>query len=140
MPAKPAATAKSGAIAFAFPDVCLTPTPGGNVPLPYPNIAQLADASPVADTLTIGGDPALHASSQIDTSSGNEAGSSGGVKSTTTKGACTFTSFSLTVVYGPDGDGLVRFLDSTDQNRTEANGGNAVGMVLGAVPTVLIGD
>ncbi len=135
MPAKPAATAKSGEIAFAFPDVCLTPTPGGTVPLPYLNIAQLGDASPVADTLTIGGDPALHASSQIDTSSGDEAGSSGGVKSGSTKGACTFTSFSSTVVYGSAGDGLVRFLDSTDQN-----GGNAVGMVLGAVPTVLIGD
>jgi hypothetical protein len=135
MPAKPAATAKSGAIALAFPDICKTPTPGGPIPLPYPNIAQLGDASPVADTLTIGGDPALHASSEIGTSSGDEAGSTGGVKSGGTKGKCTFTSFSSTVVYGSGGDGLVRFLDSTQQND-----GNAVGVVLGAVPTVLVGD
>ena len=27
-------------IAFAFPDVCKTPTPGGPVPIPYPNVAN----------------------------------------------------------------------------------------------------
>jgi hypothetical protein len=135
MAAKPAATAKSGSIALAFPDVCKTPTPGGPIPLPYPNIAQLGDAAPVADTLTIGGDPALHASSEIATSSGDEAGSVGGVKSGSIKGKCTFTSFSSTVVYGSNSDGLVRFLDSTEQND-----GNAVGVVLGAVSTVLVGD
>ncbi len=30
----------SGGKSIAFPDVCKTPTPGGPVPIPYPNIAM----------------------------------------------------------------------------------------------------
>jgi hypothetical protein len=32
----PASTKRSG-VTFSFPDVCKTPTPGGPVPVPYPN-------------------------------------------------------------------------------------------------------
>jgi hypothetical protein len=31
---------KRGSAVLAFPDVCKTPTPGGPVPIPYPNIAS----------------------------------------------------------------------------------------------------
>jgi hypothetical protein len=31
---------------FAFPDVCLTPSPAGPVPIPYPNIAMGPTAIP----------------------------------------------------------------------------------------------
>lgn len=137
--AKPIALAKG--IAFAFPDVCNTPGPSGSVPIPYPNIAQLADASPVTDEsdkeLVVGssGDHVLLFEAEVSSSSGDEAGSSGGVSSGGTGGPCKITQASESVVYGPDEKGLVRFLDATEQND-----GNAVGMVLSAFPTVMVGD
>jgi hypothetical protein len=35
----------SNGITIAFPDVCKTPSPGGPIPIPYPNIAKSADTS-----------------------------------------------------------------------------------------------
>jgi hypothetical protein len=32
-------------IAKSFPDVCKTPSPGGPIPIPYPNIAKSSDTS-----------------------------------------------------------------------------------------------
>jgi hypothetical protein len=135
---KPIAPAQG--IAFAFPDVCKTPAPPGSpVPIPYPNIAQLADASPVADNLVVGPSElkvlVKADSSEISTSTGDEAGSAGGVKSGGIKGACKFVQASASVVYGPNEYGIVRFMDATTQNDE-----NASGFVLGAFPTVLVGD
>jgi hypothetical protein len=136
--ARPIAPAKG--IAFAFPDVCRTPAPPGSpVPLPYPNVAQLNAASLRTDAsgkeLRAGGDHVLLKGAEVDSSTGNEAGSSGGVVSGDTGGKCTITGASGSVVYGPEARGLVRFLDTTDQND-----GNARGLVLSAFPTVLVGD
>jgi len=33
----------SGGMSIVFPDVCNTPTPGGPVPVPYPNIGMASD-------------------------------------------------------------------------------------------------
>lgn len=137
---KPIAPAKG--IAFAFPDVCLTPAPPAPpVPIPYPNIAQLSQALPLTNDagreLRVGpaGDYVLVLGSEVPTSSGDEGGSLGGVKSGTIMGKCTVAQASRSVVYGPQGKGLARFMD-----RTEQNSGNAQGMVLSAFPTVLVGD
>jgi hypothetical protein len=136
---KPIAPAKG--IAFAFPDVCKTPAPPGSpIPIPYPNIAQLGQATPVSDeqgkALLVGsGDPVLLLDAEVSTSSGDEAGSVGGVKSGKTKGKCKIIQASQSVVYGSQQKGIVRFLDQTEQND-----GNAQGMVLSAFPTVLVGD
>jgi hypothetical protein len=35
----------SNGVAIAFPDVCKTPSPGGPIPIPYPNIGKSADTS-----------------------------------------------------------------------------------------------
>ena len=35
----------SEGIAESFPDVCKTPSPGGPIPIPYPNIAKSSDTS-----------------------------------------------------------------------------------------------
>lgn len=120
-------------ICFAFPDVCLTPAPPGPpVPIPYPNIAQLADATGTASTVNAGGKPVVTQASSIANSSGDEAGSNKGVTSGTTQGECKFTTFSSTVK--ANGNGIVRMGDSTTQNKQ-----NAVGTVLGGLPTVLVG-
>ena len=126
-------------IAFAFPDVCLTPAPPGPpVPLPYPNIADLSTATKISDSgggLLVGGDPVLLLDSEVATSTGDEAGSSGGVTSGSIKGKCVVAQASGTVLYGSGGKGIARFMDQTTQNNQ-----NAQGMVLSAFPTVLIGD
>jgi hypothetical protein len=122
-------------IAFAFPDVCQTPTPGGTVPVPYPNIAQLSSAQDVAEDLLLGpaGLNAVLRDSTVPTSSGDEAGTAGGVTSGSIMGECQVTGASATVLYG--GRGIARFGDSTSQND-----GNAVGTLLGAFSTVLVGN
>jgi len=35
----------SDGVTIAFPDVCKTPTPGGPIPIPYPNIAKSTDTT-----------------------------------------------------------------------------------------------
>lgn len=121
-------------ICFAFPDVLLTPIPSaGSVPIPYPNIAQLSDATDVADTVKAGGIEVIVEGSKIENSTGGEAGTDGGVSSGTQNGACEFPEVSQTVKAG--GKGIVRQLDTTSQN-----GGNATGMVMSGNATVLVGD
>jgi hypothetical protein len=115
-------------ICFAFPDVCQTPSPSGTVPIPYPNIAQLSNATDTASTVKAGGKPVVTEASSVLRSSGDEAGTGGPGP----MGKCTFTTFSKTVK--ANGKGIVRLGDSASQN-----GGNAVGTVLGGLPTVLVG-
>jgi hypothetical protein len=127
-------------IAFAFPDVCLTPAPPSSpIPIPYPNIAQLGQATGISDEsekeLLVGGMHVLLLESEVANSSGDEAGSSGGVKSGTIMGKCVVKQASNSVLYGPDGKGIARFMDMTEQND-----GNAVGNIMAAFPTVLVGD
>lgn len=129
-------------IAFAFPDVCKTPSPGGPIPIPYPNIAQLSGAldtsATTGDPVMAGGQPILTAQSYTPTTSGDEAGTLGGVTSGRNMGPCTFATFSTTVFI--HGQGVVRFGDSTEQNKTTREAGaNAFGTVLSAEPTVLVG-
>lgn len=124
---------------FAFPDVCLTPAPPGPpVPVPYPNIGQLADTQKTSDgsqgtgRVEVGGNFVVLEGSEIPVTTGDEAGSNGGVSSGTTKGKVRFTSFSSTVQI--HGQGVVRMFDQTMQNND-----NAQGTVLGGVPYVLVG-
>jgi carboxyl-terminal processing protease len=60
---------------MGFPDVCLTPAPPSSpVPIPYPNIAQHAMASPFVSTVLLSNMPAINLGSQISMTSGMEAG------------------------------------------------------------------
>lgn len=126
--------ARNEGTCMAFPDVLLTPAPPSSpVPLPYPNIAQLADAQDTSPDVNAGGKPVITEASQIPTSTGGEAGTAGGVTSGTFNQKCTFTQFSQTVK--ANGKGVVRQLDQTSQNN-----GNAQGFVLVGFATVLVGD
>ena len=129
---QPIATKTAGGICFAFPDVCLTPTPGGPVPIPYPNTGDLGQAVKVSTSVTIGGKPVILADSEIPTTTGDEPGSVGGVSSGMIKGKVTFVTFSTKVKV--EGKGVVRLGDTTQQNN-----GNAVGTVLYGEPTILGG-
>ncbi len=132
-------TTTSGGICFAFPDVCFTPpiTPASptGIPVPYPNIGNLDEASEVTSTVNAGGNPIVHKDSKIESTTGDQAGSLGAVNSIPPKsigGGVEFKSFSETVFV--EEKNVVRMFDSTSQND-----GNAVGIVLGGVATVLVG-
>ncbi len=135
---QPIATKKAGFIAFAFPDVCNTQVGPATVPIPYPNIGQLSDATNISDgsngnpVYAVGNPVILVNTSEIPTTTGDEAGALGGVTSGTTKGKVEFTQGSSSVFV--NNKAVVRMFDPTKQNN-----GNAVGTVMGGEPTVLVG-
>ena len=89
--------AGSNGIAIAFPDPCLTPTPAGPVPLPYPNIAMSSDTASGSKDVSCDGQSICHASSSFSMSTGDEAGSVGGVASGKFKGKAEFVNYSFDV-------------------------------------------
>jgi Domain of unknown function (DUF4150) len=113
---------------FAFPDILQTPAGPSMVPMPYPNIAQLSDATKTASSVNAGGKAVIVEDSEIANSSGGEAGTGGPGPNK----KCTFTSFSGSVK--ANGKKIVRQLDQTSQNN-----GNAVGMVMSGLSTVMVG-
>jgi hypothetical protein len=90
--------ASSSGIVSGFPDVCKTPTPGGPVPIPYPNIAMSSDTSQGTNTVKMDGNPIMVKQSVFATSTGDEAGSAGGgVVSNCIKGKAEFINYSFDV-------------------------------------------
>lgn len=43
----------SNGVTMAFPDICQTPTPGGPIPIPYPNIASSSDTASCTKSVKI---------------------------------------------------------------------------------------
>src|SRR6185436_13214123 len=84
----------SGGMSSIFPDVCQTPTPGGPVPIPYPNVGKSADTSGGPTTVTVDGGMPMVKGARYRMTSGDEAGSAGGVISGTVKGEAEFLSYS----------------------------------------------
>jgi Domain of unknown function (DUF4150) len=102
--------ADSGGITTAFPDVCKTPTPGGPVPIPYPNIAKSSDTAQGSSSVKCDGNPICLQDSNFAVSTGDEAGSAGGgVVSNKIKGKAEFVNFSFDVKV--EGKGVARALD-----------------------------
>lgn len=75
------ASTSGGGICFAFPDVCKTPSPGGPVPIPYPNFGNVMQITKTAKKVKICQKPAVTKKSEIPMSQGDEAGVAGGVVS-----------------------------------------------------------
>lgn len=77
------ANTQGGGTNFAAPDVCKTPTPGGPVPIPYPNFSfgKNGRAGTISKKVLIVSHPAHTLKTVIGTSSGDEPGSVGGVVS-----------------------------------------------------------
>ena len=65
-----------GAAVYAFPDVCVTPSPGGPVPLPYPNMSGSGQQTTTAAKTKPAG--SLTAGGAYSVSRGDQAGSAGG--------------------------------------------------------------
>jgi hypothetical protein len=71
---------------MGFPDVCLTPTPVGPVPIPYPNIAMGPMAIPNVPTVMINCMPAHNMATVVPMTNGDNAGIALGVASGTVMG------------------------------------------------------
>ena len=110
------------------PDVCKTPVPVvGQVPIPYPNIAMNIDLSGGSQDVSVCGQPAALLRSKLAQSSGDEAGSAGGVVSGMNKGAMSWACGSPDVLI--EGSPVVRFMDQTLHNGGGSS--NTVGMSMG---------
>jgi hypothetical protein len=100
----------SNGVTTAFPDVCKTPSPGGPVPIPYPNIAMSSDTAKGTKKVKCDGNPVCVKDSNFSTSTGDEAGTAGGgVVSNKTKGKAEFVNFSFDVKF--EGKNVARALD-----------------------------
>jgi hypothetical protein len=102
--------ADSSGISMAMPDVCLTPAPPAPpVPIPYPNIAKSSDTASGTTKVKCDGNPVCVQDSNFSTSTGDEAGSVGGVASGLTKGKAEFVNYSFDVKF--EGKGVARAMD-----------------------------
>jgi len=89
-----------GGMTMGLPDVCLTPTPAGPIPIPYPNISTGATTNPATTALTVLTDcmPSLNQMSMIAISNGDNAGVNLGVASGMVMGPTEFILGSFTVL------------------------------------------
>lgn len=103
-------TKDSNGVTIAFPDVCKTPMPpAGPVPIPYPNIAKSSDTAKGSTKTTVDGNPVCLKDSNFSTSTGDEAGSAGGIASGKTKGKAEFVNYSFDVMF--EGKNVARSFD-----------------------------
>jgi hypothetical protein len=67
----------SGGKSVVFPDVCKTPSPGGPIPIPYPNIGKSSDTAKGSKKVKMDGNPIMLKNSNFKTSIGDEPGIAG---------------------------------------------------------------
>jgi uncharacterized Zn-binding protein involved in type VI secretion len=110
----------SGAKSIVFPDVCKTPSPGGPIPIPYPNLAESTNLAQGSVTVKIEGQMAAIKDSNYMISTGDEAGSVGGVLSSKIKGKAEFVLYSFDVKI--EGKNACRMSDLMTHNDKNAIG------------------
>ncbi len=112
-----------GVMNFAFPDVCLVPTPVGPIPLPFPNIAVSVTHIPAVFNVIFGGGLAENLLTPGTLSNGDNAGVAMGVASGTVMGPDRYMMGSFKTMVGAAF--ATRLTSLTIQNST-----NMVGMSL----------
>ena len=105
----------SDGVVTVFPDVCKTPTPGGPVPIPYPNIAMSSDTAKGSKSVKMDGNPIMLKGSNFSTSTGDEPGSLKGIVSSKIKGKAEFVNYSFDVKV--EGKNVPRLGDMMVQNK-----------------------
>lgn len=109
----------NGVATAAAPDFCKTPSNGGPIPLPYPNVARSSDLTAGSTSVKVEGNPAAVKDCAFATSTGDEAGSIGGVASGVTKGKAKFVNYSFDVKL--DGKNACRLGDPMTMNGNGPN-------------------
>ncbi|HEY7394228.1 MAG TPA: PAAR-like domain-containing protein [Gemmatimonadaceae bacterium] len=129
---------QSGGISMAtIPDVCKTPSPGGPVPIPYPNIALAANLAKGTTTVKAdGGNMCAKYGSEFSISTGDEPGTLGGVTSGTFKKEATWITYSFDVSL--EGKGACRLTDKMFHNhQNTVNMGGLLQAPLDAFPELI---
>ncbi len=97
-----------------IPDVCKTPSPGGPVPIPYPNFADQSTLQNGTTTVTCQGQMIAIKGSEYSVSNGDEPGTAGGVTSSTFKKETAWITYSFDVFM--DGANACRHTDKKFHN------------------------
>lgn len=105
---------------FAFPDVCLTPSPAGPVPIPYPNFAMGPMAVPNVTKVLFMGTPAHNMGTTTPMTNGDNAGVATGVASGMVMGPSRHLTGAFTVIL--QGMPATRLTSMSLQNSTNAPG------------------
>ena len=105
----------SGGLSIAFPDVCKTPSPAGPIPIPYPNIGKASDTTKGPKNVKTDGKMPMVKGAKYSMSTGDEAGSAGGVISGKIKGECEFMMYSFDVKF--EGKNVCRLGDPLFHNK-----------------------
>ena len=104
----------SGGMSMVLPDVCKTPSPAGPVPIPYPNIGKSSDTSEGPSKVKTDGVMPMVEGAKYSKSSGDEAGSAGGVVSGVNMKTCEYMMYSFDVKF--EGKGVCRLGDPLFHN------------------------
>jgi hypothetical protein len=103
-------------MSIVFPDVCKTPAPPGPpVPIPYPNTGQSSDTSDGPTTVKVDGEMPMAKGSKYSRSSGDEAGTVGGVVSGVNMSECEYMTYSFDVKF--EGKNACRLGDQLFHNK-----------------------
>jgi hypothetical protein len=112
-----------GMSSATIPDVCKTPSPGGPIPIPYPNFASQSSLSNGTKTVKAKGKMVAVKGSQYGRSNGDEAGTAGGIKSSVNMKATDWITYSFDVKM--DGENACRHTDKkfhNNQNTVDLQG------------------
>jgi hypothetical protein len=112
--------AGSGGMSVVFPDVCKVPTSAGPVPIPFPNVGQSSDAVQGPTTVRCDGSMPMVKGAQYAKTSGDEAGTAGGVVSGVNLGAAEFMLYSFDVKL--EGKNVCRLGDMLFHNKKNIPG------------------
>jgi hypothetical protein len=107
----------SGGLSTVFPDVCKLPN---GVPVPFPNIGRSADTVDGPKTVQTDGQMPMVKGAKYSKSSGDEAGTGGGVISQVNRGECEFTTYSFDVKF--EGRNVCRVGDTLFHNKKNIMG------------------
>lgn len=110
----------SNGVSIVFPDVCKTPTPGGPVPIPYPNIGKSSDTSKGPKSVKTDGQMPMVKGAQYSRSTGDEPGTLKGVVSNDQMGVCEFMMYSPDVKF--EGKNVCRMGDPLFHNKKNIMG------------------
>jgi hypothetical protein len=116
------AATMQGGMSMAVPDVCNVPAPPAPpIPTPFPNQAMLqtANGSTCAQKVYISNMKAFTQKTEIPMSSGDEAGTLGGIVSGMIKGPVKFTTGSVKVTI--EGSPAIKLTAPTTQNGSSPN-------------------
>ena len=102
------------------PDVCLTPSPAGPVPVPYPNVAAGPMGSPAVNHVLFMATPAHTLATQVSLTNGDNAGVATGMASGTVMGPSRHLTGAFTTLVG--GMPATRVTSTSLQNSTNCPG------------------